>query len=58
MAHFMVPRYVRIVEFLPRTPTQKIEKHLIRAEGIVPGTFDREKAGINVKRERIGGRSA
>ena len=41
---------------LPRTPTQKIEKHLIRAEGIVPGTFDREQAGISVKRERIGAR--
>jgi crotonobetaine/carnitine-CoA ligase len=54
MAHFMVPRYVRIVELLPRTPTQKVEKHLIRAEGIVEGTFDRVKAGINVKRERIG----
>ena len=58
MAHFMVPRYVRIVDLLPRTPTQKIEKHLIRAEGIVPGTFDREKAGISVRRERIGARSA
>ena len=54
MAHFMVPRYVRIVDLLPRTPTQKVEKHLIRSEGIVPGTFDRIKAGINVKRDRIG----
>jgi crotonobetaine/carnitine-CoA ligase len=54
MAHFMVPRYVRVVDLLPRTPTQKVEKHLIRSEGIVPGTFDRVKAGINVKRERIG----
>ena len=25
MAHFMVPRYVRFVEDLPRTPTAKIE---------------------------------
>jgi crotonobetaine/carnitine-CoA ligase len=54
MAHFMVPRYVRIVDLLPRTPTQKVEKHLIRSEGIAPGTFDRVKAGINVKRDRIG----
>ena len=28
------------------------------SEGIVPGTFDRVKAGINVKRERIGAKSA
>jgi hypothetical protein len=33
-------------------------KHLIRAQGVAPGTFDREKAGISVRRERIGGRSA
>jgi carnitine-CoA ligase len=26
LAHFMIPRYVRIVAELPRTPTQKIEK--------------------------------
>lgn len=54
MAHFMVPRYVRIVDLLPRTPTQKVEKHLIRAEGVAAGTFDRDAAGIVVKRERIG----
>jgi crotonobetaine/carnitine-CoA ligase len=58
MAHFMVPRYVRIVDLLPRTPTQKVEKHLIRAEGVVAGTFDRVKAGITVKRERIGAAKA
>ena len=58
MAHFMVPRYVRIVDLLPRTPTQKVEKHLIRAQGIAPDTFDREKAGISVKRERIGARAS
>ncbi len=54
MAHFMVPRYVRIVPELPRTPTQKVQKHLLRSEGVTPDTFDREKAGIHLKRERIG----
>ena len=54
MAHFMVPRYVRIVPGLPKTPTQKVQKHLLRSEGITPDTWDREKAGIRVKRERIG----
>jgi crotonobetaine/carnitine-CoA ligase len=58
MAHFMVPRYVRIVEALPRTPTAKIEKAKLRAEGLTPGTWDRESAGIVIKRERIGGRNA
>jgi carnitine-CoA ligase len=54
MAHFMVPRYVRVVEALPRTPTAKIEKVKLRAEGLTGDTWDREAAGIAVKREKIG----
>jgi len=54
MPHFMVPRYVRVVEGLPRTPTQKVEKHVLRAEGVTADTWDREKAGILIKREKIG----
>jgi carnitine-CoA ligase len=54
MAHFMVPRYVRVVEALPRTPTAKIEKVKLRAEGLTSDTWDRETAGIVVKREKIG----
>ncbi len=57
MAHFMVPRYVRIVQALPRTPTAKIEKVKLRAEGLTPDTWDREAAGIVVKREKIGAKS-
>jgi len=53
MPHFMVPRYVRVVDALPKTPTQKIQKHLLRAEGLTPDTWDREKAGIKVKRQRL-----
>jgi crotonobetaine/carnitine-CoA ligase len=54
MAHFMIPRYVRIVPELPKTPTQKVQKHLIRAAGVTADTWDREKAGIRIRRERIG----
>lgn len=57
MAHFMVPRYVRVVESLPRTPTGKIEKVKLRAEGITPDTWDREAAGIVIKREKVGQRA-
>jgi carnitine-CoA ligase len=41
MAAFMIPRYVRVMAELPLTPTQKIEKHLLRAQGITPDTWDR-----------------
>jgi carnitine-CoA ligase len=54
MAHFMVPRYVRIIDELPKTPTQKVQKHLLRSDGVTADTFDREKAGIRVRREKIG----
>jgi crotonobetaine/carnitine-CoA ligase len=54
MAHFMVPRYVRVIAELPKTPTQKVQKHLLRSEGVTADTWDRAAAGIEVKRERIG----
>jgi crotonobetaine/carnitine-CoA ligase len=54
LAHFMVPRYVRIVDELPRTPTAKIQKHLLKQDGITADCWDREAAGIRIVRERIG----
>ena len=53
LAHFMVPRYLRSVVELPKTPTQKVQKHLLRGEGLTADTWDREKAGIKLKRERL-----
>jgi carnitine-CoA ligase len=41
MAAFMIPRYVRVMHELPLTPTQKIEKHVLRAAGITADTWDR-----------------
>ncbi len=54
MAHFMLPRFIRIVAELPKTPTQKVQKHLLKSEGVTGDTWDREEAGIEVKRDRIG----
>ncbi|MCC7272553.1 MAG: AMP-binding protein [Alphaproteobacteria bacterium] len=54
MAHFMVPRFVRVVPDLPKTPTQKVQTHVLRGDGITADTWDREKAGIVIKRDRIG----
>jgi carnitine-CoA ligase len=53
MAHFMVPRFIRIMEELPKTPTLKIQKHILRSEGITADTWDREKAGIRIKRDKF-----
>ncbi|TDC82254.1 AMP-binding protein [Actinomadura sp. 7K507] len=44
----MVPRYVEFVEALPRTPTDKVAKYRLRAQGdggITETTWDREADG-------------
>ena len=43
MARFMVPRYIRFMEQLPKTPTDKVEKFRLIQEGITADTWDREK---------------
>ncbi len=53
VAHHMIPRYVRIIDDLPKTPTAKVEKHVLRAQGITTDTWDRESAGIAIRRERF-----
>jgi crotonobetaine/carnitine-CoA ligase len=53
LAHFMLPRYIRVMPDLPRTPTQKVEKYILRQQGLTPDTWDREKAGVRIKRDRI-----
>ncbi|GGU15024.1 AMP-binding protein [Nocardioides albus] len=53
LPHFMVPRYVRVVPDLPKTPTAKVQKHLLRSEGAVEGTYDREATGFKVARQRL-----
>lgn len=51
LPHFMVPRYLEFIADLPRTPSQKIQKHLLRELGNSEKTWDRERAGIVIKRE-------
>ena len=41
MAAFMLPRYVRLVAALPKTPTAKVQKAELRTRGITPDTWDR-----------------
>lgn len=51
MAHFMVPRYVRVMPELPKTPTAKIQKTELRRAGLTDDTWDRQTAGVAVERE-------
>jgi carnitine-CoA ligase len=50
MAYFMIPRYVRIMTEMPKTPTQRVQKYQLRQEGVTPDTWDRERAGYVLKR--------
>ncbi|MDJ0401293.1 crotonobetaine/carnitine-CoA ligase [Rhodococcus rhodochrous J3] len=38
---FAIPRYLRFVDELPKTPSEKVRKAALREEGVTPDTYDR-----------------
>jgi crotonobetaine/carnitine-CoA ligase len=50
IAYFAIPRYVRIVSQMPLTENGKIKKGVLRDAGVTADTWDREAAGIRVRR--------
>jgi crotonobetaine/carnitine-CoA ligase len=50
MPYFMVPRYVDVVDSIPKTPTGKIQKYALRKQGITDETWDRVAAGVKLER--------
>ena len=53
LASFMVPRYVEVLDELPKTPNDKVRKVDLRRrgrDGITEQTWDREAAGVRVAR--------
>jgi carnitine-CoA ligase len=53
MPHFMVPRYVRVVDALPRTATSKVQKYLLRQAGVTSDTWDRAAVGLVLTGTRL-----
>lgn len=53
--HYMVPRYFRAVDALPRTENGKVRKSDLREEGVTSDSWDREAAGISIRAGKIGG---
>ena len=49
LPHFMVPRYVEVLETLPRTPTNKVKRAALREDGVTSSTWDRKASGISLK---------
>jgi crotonobetaine/carnitine-CoA ligase len=46
----MIPRFIRFADALPKTPTERVQKHILKEQGITPDTWDMEKAGYKIKR--------
>jgi crotonobetaine/carnitine-CoA ligase len=42
MPYFAVPRYVRVMDHLPKTPTERVRKVELRETGVTLDTYDRE----------------
>jgi carnitine-CoA ligase len=51
LAYFKVPRYIEMRDELPRTPSLRVRKDMLRQEraDLIEGCFDREKAGIRLR---------
>jgi crotonobetaine/carnitine-CoA ligase len=50
LAYFAIPRYIEFVTALPLTENGKVRKAVLRERGITPGMWDREAAGVRLKR--------
>ncbi len=46
LPYFAVPRYLELTDALPRTPTGRVQKYLLRAAGVTPTTWDAVAAGV------------
>ncbi|MGC2780336.1 MAG: ATP-dependent acyl-CoA ligase [Bradyrhizobium sp.] len=50
IAYFAIPRYVRILSQMPLTENGKIKKGVLREAGVTPDTWDRDAAGLKLRR--------
>jgi carnitine-CoA ligase len=51
LAYFAVPRYLEFLHELPLTANGKIEKYRLRERGIGTATWDRQAAGVGLRRD-------
>ena len=50
LAHFQVPRFIDFVEGLPKSEVHRIMKRFLKDTGVTDTTYDREKAGYELKK--------
>jgi crotonobetaine/carnitine-CoA ligase len=52
LPYFAVPRYVEVVDSLPKTATMRVQKHLLRAAGVTDATWDFEALGLRIAHDQ------
>ena len=50
MAYFMVPRFIDFIDALPKSEVHRTLKQVLKDKGVTESTYDREKAGYEVKK--------
>lgn len=50
LPYFAVPSYVQFKESLPKTTNERVQKHVLREEGVTSDTWDRIKSGFKPRR--------
>lgn len=54
LPYYAVPRFLEFVDELPRTIALRADKQALRDRGVSDATWDREAAGIRLRREKLG----
>lgn len=52
LPYFAVPRFIEFRNALPKTPTGRVQKSELRAEGRTAATWDAHDAGLQIRRRR------
>jgi crotonobetaine/carnitine-CoA ligase len=50
LPYFILPRYIEFRTELPRSPLGRVLKRQLRDEGVTPGTWDSEAAGVTYEK--------
>ncbi|BBX04723.1 hypothetical protein BST36_08190 [Mycolicibacterium moriokaense] len=50
LPYFVVPRYIEFLTELPRTPTERVQKYLLKERGVTEATWDAKAVGWEARR--------
>ncbi|HWI54344.1 MAG TPA: AMP-binding protein [Desulfobacteria bacterium] len=48
--YFMIPRYIEFYNDFPKTPTERVQKHILKAAGVTANTWDLNASGYKIKK--------